>query len=59
MTQSASTRNRKSETRQLQALVGVRLRPEEHARALEFAESRGLTLPELLRTVLRERLETA
>jgi hypothetical protein len=41
-----------SETRQRRALVGVRLEPDEHRRALELAQSKGITLPELLRQAL-------
>lgn len=49
----------KSETRQLKALVGVRLRPDEHAQARAAAEQQGITLPELLRDVLRQHLAEA
>jgi len=53
MAQSATA---KSETRQLKALVGVRLRPDEHAQASAVAQEAGISLPELLRDVLRQHL---
>jgi predicted HicB family RNase H-like nuclease len=54
---TTKTTNSKSETRKLQALVGVRLQPDEHDRARSAAADLGMTLPELLRQALRDRLD--
>jgi len=48
MTATAS----RSESRQLRALVGVRMTPDEFAQGCELARATGVSLPALLRQLL-------
>lgn len=47
------------ESRDLTALCGVRLLPDDFARGTELARARGLTLPSLLRSMLLESFDEA
>jgi len=56
-TEAVGEVRRRSENRQLTELVGVRLPPEEHERALLLAARADLTVASLLRGLLRDHIE--
>lgn len=49
----------KSETRQMTELVGVRFTPDDHTALKHEARRRGVTVPELLRTLCLEGVQKA
>lgn len=55
----SAARSARSERRQRTELVGVRLTPAEHAKATALAAEYGISVPTLLRHLLREHPEPA